>query len=109
MILTATMEDGRQAAIALAFVKFFADWTQPTCWGAATDIGGRSSATVFGIMNTVGAISGTISPNVMAAIVESYGSVEATAGWTTLFFVLSAFYFASAMCWLVIDCTKRIE
>src|SRR5439155_5852258 len=23
-------------------LKFFADWAQPTCWGAITDMGGRS-------------------------------------------------------------------
>jgi len=31
----------------LFFVKFFSDWSLTTTWGAVTDIGGRTTATVF--------------------------------------------------------------
>ena len=44
----------------LFFVKFFSDWSLTTTWGAVTDIGGRTSATVFAFNNSV-ATSGAIS------------------------------------------------
>jgi len=60
------------------FVKFFGDWSQPTVWGTATDIGGRSSATVFSIVNTVGSIAGAIASPVMGALILWFALVHGT-------------------------------
>lgn len=53
--------DGTVAIMWMFFVvKFFSDWSQPTVWGTATDIGGRNSASVFAIVNTVGSLAGFV-------------------------------------------------
>ena len=54
MLLTIRQESAVAAGISLFAVKFFTDWSQPTTWGTCTDLGGRYSATLFGIINTSG-------------------------------------------------------
>jgi len=52
-----------------ACVKFFGDWSQPTVWGTATDIGGKNSATVFATVNMSGSVAGFVASPIMGALI----------------------------------------
>lgn len=96
-------------------LKFFADWAQPTCWGATTDMGGRNAASLFALVNTSGSLAGFVAGPVMGFTVEFFGkhlgsgATNDPAGWTALFVMIGVVYIASAVSWLFIDCTKTIE
>jgi MFS family permease len=93
--------DGRWAMAVLFACKFFGDWSLPTCWGTITDVSGRASGTVFGAVNTAGAVAAFLAGPVM-------GWLKFAHGWDGLFACVAAAYFAAAACWLVIDCTCRL-
>ncbi len=58
------------AGLTLLTVKFFVDWNQPTVWGAAADLGGQYTATVFAFVNTAGAIGSVLCPPVFGVILD---------------------------------------
>jgi sugar phosphate permease len=93
--------DGRLVMLVLLACKFFGDWAVPTQWGTITDIGGRASGTVFGAVNTVGAVAGFVAGPVM-------GLLKGRHGWDVLFATVAAVYLLAAGCWLFIDCTQRL-
>jgi len=97
-------------------VKFFGDWSQPTVWGTCTDIGGRYSATVFGVINTSGSIGGLVSPIAFGAILDWNTSMvlvdgieKSVANYNPLFVTVAVMYVISAFCWIMIDCTDSLE
>lgn len=103
------------AALALAAVKLFADMSQPTGWGACTDIGGqRGSATVFSIMNTGGTLGGIIFPQLFGFILDRsptigmLGNVEQK-DFVPLFTAAAAIYVTAAFVWLFINCTRSLD
>jgi len=93
------------------FLKFFADWAQPTTWATATDIGGSNTASVFASINTAGSLAGFVAGPIMGGIVDYFsgGDPKSSTGWSVLFGTLSAIYLASALSWLWIDCERPIE
>ena len=95
----------------LGLTKFFADWGLPASWGAVTDIGGRSPASVFGSINTVGSIGGALAGPVIGWVILSFSSGDTPdgAGWTALFVLVGVVYVTCASLWLLIDCTNSIE
>lgn len=104
------------AAIALLFVKFFVDWTQPTVWGACTDLGGRYTATVFSLINTAGTIGGVIFPPLFGLILDRYKTQAVVDGETLtrlnydpLFVVIALMYVGSALCWFLIDSNQTLK
>lgn len=104
-----------QIVWAFFLLKFFADWAQPTCWAATTDMGGRSAASLFALVNTAGSLAGFVSGPAMGYTITKAGALfgsggsSGDAGWTALFVMIGAVYIASALSWLLIDCTKTIE
>jgi sugar phosphate permease len=115
LVLAVRHPSGVASAWYLCAAKFFSDWSQPTVWGTCTDMGGRFSATVFGIVNTAGTLGGIIMPPVYGDVLDRYttqtvrgGALVATTDWTPLFDLLAAMYVTSAVVWLLIDCTQRI-
>ncbi len=104
------------AALCLMGAKFFSDWSQPTSWGACTDLGGRYTATVFSIVNTSGTVGGVVMPIVFGAVLDRYttvatvsGKFAATTDWGPLFLLLASMYLASGLCWLLIDCSRSLD
>ncbi len=91
-------------------VKFFSDWEQPAEWGTISDVAGRSSATVFACVNTVGAFgnfaAGPLTGLVLA--VFSAGATVTGAGWNAVFVLLAAEYLVAAGCWLFINCERPL-
>ncbi|MEO1997592.1 MAG: MFS transporter, partial [Planctomycetaceae bacterium] len=63
-----------------ACVKFFGDWSQPTVWGTATDIGGKNSATVFATVNMSGSIAGFVASPIMGALILYFSQTVPVAG-----------------------------
>jgi nitrate/nitrite transporter NarK len=116
-MFVAISQDGAVAAgWALFAVKFFTDWSQPTVWGTCTDIGGRYSATVFGVINTSGSIGGLVSPIAFGAILDWNTSMvlvdgieKSVANYNPLFVTVAVMYVISAFCWIMIDCTDSLE
>ncbi|MSR57233.1 MAG: MFS transporter [Planctomycetaceae bacterium] len=104
-------------AIVVCFfcLKFFADWAQPTCWGAATDMGGRNSASLFALVNTSGSLAGFAAGPAMGYTIQWFGREFGTgepndpAGWTALLVGIGIVYVLSALSWLFIDCTQTID
>jgi sugar phosphate permease len=116
MFVAIAQNDGVTAAWALFVVKFFSDWSQPTVWGTCTDMGGRYSASVFGVINTAGTVGGLISPTLFGAILD-YNTTKAvvdgvkvaTTNYSPLFTVIAIMYMISAVCWFFIDSTQSLE
>lgn len=81
----------------LFFVKFFSDWSLTTTWGAVTDIGGRSTATVFAFNNSVATVGAILAPTMYGYIAEHFN-------WKYVFFTGAATYLVCALSWLAIDC-----
>jgi sugar phosphate permease len=116
LALAVGQPSGVAAAWFLFGAKFFSDWSQPTVWGTCTDLGGRFSATVFGIINTAGTLGGIVMPLVFGALLDRYttharvaGNDVVTTDWSPLFFLLTAMFMGCSICWLLIDCTQSIE
>jgi sugar phosphate permease len=116
LALSVQQTDGLAAACFLCVAKFFSDWSQPTTWGCCTDLGGRFSATVFSIINTAGTLGAVAMPIVFGKVLDRFtthaaiaGSSVATTDWSPFFFLLSAMYLGSGVCWLLVDCTRPIE
>jgi ACS family glucarate transporter-like MFS transporter len=95
------LEDGRSAMVVVAAAKFFSDFSQPTVWGTVTDIAGRASGRVFGLVNTAGSLGGFLAGPVLGAIKQDYG-------WPALFWTIGWAYVLSGLAWLVIDPTRKL-
>ncbi|QDU45120.1 putative sulfoacetate transporter SauU [Symmachiella dynata] len=116
MFVVISRESGVAAGWALFAVKFFSDWSQPTVWGACTDLGGRYSATVFSIINTSGTVGGVVAPAIFGAVLDFNsvatmveGKEKMIANYDALFYLVAALYLVSAACWLFINCTDSLE
>jgi MFS family permease len=90
-------EEPRTFCVILFFVKFFSDWSLVTTWGCVTDIGGRTSATVFAFNNSVAGIGSILGPTL-------YGTVAEFHGWIPVFVTAAVTYVACAITWLLINC-----
>jgi sugar phosphate permease len=114
--LVASQETALAAALALMAAKFFSDWSQPTTWGTCTDLGGRYSATVFSIINTAGTLGGVVMPLIFGAVLDAFttrtvvdGQARLVTDWGPLFLLLAGMYLGSGLCWLLVDCTRRLD
>jgi MFS family permease len=85
----------------LFLVKLFSDSGLATTWGTVTDIGGRTTATVFAFNNAVAGVGSMAAPLVYGFIAEHHG-------WQPVFVAAAACYAVCGLSWLVIDCTKPV-
>ena len=81
----------------LVLVKFFSDWSLTTGWGVVTDIGGRSTATVFAFNNAVASFFGAMLAPIMYGIMSDKD-------WKWVFITGTVAFIACAISWLAIDC-----
>jgi len=107
--------DPTTVAIGLMIARFFTDWNQPTVWGACTDMGGRYSATVFGINNMSGNFGAFLTPLAIGMLLDWFSTIVLVNGeqvrqtnYAPAFVLCGVMMLAAASAWLVIDCTKRI-
>jgi len=101
VLLSMQMEDGRVVMAVLVAARVFSDWSLPTQWAAVTDMGGRAAATVFGIVNTAGALGGFVAGPIFGYLKQEYG-------FDGLFYGVAGMCVLAAFTWLGIDCTKRV-
>lgn len=101
VVVSLSAADARLMMVVIAVAKFFTDWSQPTVWGAITDIGGPATGRVFGLINMTGSIGAFVAGPVLGKIIQQ-------AGWEALFLTIAGIYVASGLCWLAIDTTKPL-
>ncbi|HZN32981.1 MAG TPA: MFS transporter [Pirellulaceae bacterium] len=82
-------------------VKFFGDWSLATSWGVVTDIGGRATASVFAVNNTVAGIGLFAAPIVFGFVADHWG-------WPAVFVAVAVAYILCALSWLGIDSTQPL-
>ena len=82
----------------LFFVKFFSDWSLTTTWGVVTDIGGRSTATVFAWNNGIATAGAIVAPIMYGAIADHFD-------WKWVFIAGACAYLLCAASWKWVDCT----
>ncbi|MEX1232144.1 MAG: MFS transporter [Planctomycetaceae bacterium] len=116
IFLVSELDNGVAAACALFGAKLFIDTTQPTVWGTCTDLGGRFSATVLGIINTAGMVGGLAVPVIFGFILDANTIAKVVEGETVripnyqpVLIVIAVAYVLSACCWLFIDCSKSLD
>jgi len=101
ILLSLQVDDGRIAMVVLLIARVFGDWSLPTQWGTITDMGGRASATLFGLVNTVGAVGGFVAGPCLGYLKQHYG-------WDGLFYGVVAMCLVASLTWLFIDCTRQV-
>lgn len=89
-------------------VKFFSDWEQPAEWGTISDVAGRSSATVFACVNTIGSFGNFAAGPLtgLVLVVFSTGQPATGPGWNAVFVLIAAEYLVAASSWLFINCER---
>jgi MFS family permease len=70
------------------------DLTMPGSWSYVMELGGENAGSLAGLMNTAGAIGGTLSPTLVGWLLDASGQK-----WTLPLMVIAAAYFAGAICW----------
>ncbi len=95
------VQDGRMVMGVLFFCKFFSDWSQPTWWGTVTDIGGPAAGRVFGMANLIGSLGATLAGPVMGYVKQEFK-------FRGLFLFVASMYLATALCWALVDCTRKL-
>lgn len=84
--------------IYLFFVKLFSDCSLTTAWGVVTDIGGRATASVFALNNSIAGIGQIAAPVIFGYVADQYG-------WRAVFVTVVIAYVLCAVSWLFINCT----
>jgi nitrate/nitrite transporter NarK len=92
---------GWLAMVVLLAARIFGDLSLPTQWGAVTDMAGRASGTVFGLVNAIGAAGGFVAGPVLGYLKQHHG-------WEGLFLGAAVMCVVAALTWLFIDCTRRL-
>src|SRR3954447_19344086 len=85
----------------LFFIKLFGDWSLTSSWGVVADIGGRTTASVFAVQNSVAGLGLIAAPLGFGYVADHYG-------WQWVFITVGATYVLCALSWLVIDCTITV-
>lgn len=91
----------RLFCLMLFFVKFFSDWSLTMTWGVVTDIGGKTSASVFAFNNSVAGLGAIVAPSV-------YGNIAEHRGWVPVFLTAAVVYFLCASTWLGINSMRPL-
>lgn len=80
----------------LFVVKLLSDWSLVSALGVITDVGGRATASVFALMNTIAGIGQISAPLAFGYVADEYG-------WYWVFVSVAAAYVLCAGAWLGID------
>ena len=84
--------------IYLFFVKLFSDCSLATAWGVVTDIGGKATASVFALNNSIAGLGLIAAPAIFGYVSETYG-------WRAVFVLTAVTYVLCAISWLFINST----
>ena len=85
------------------------DLTVPIIWAVCSDVGGRYSGTLAGLMNMIGGFGAILSPALLPHAHEwLHGHFDQYLTWRIIFAGLAAAWFVGALCWLYIDAGKPL-
>jgi ACS family glucarate transporter-like MFS transporter len=90
--------DPYRFCIYLFFVKLFSDCSLATAWGVVTDIGGKATASVFALNNSIAGLGLIAAPAVFGYVSEAYG-------WRAVFILTAVTYVLCAISWMFINST----
>jgi MFS transporter, ACS family, glucarate transporter len=115
VMIAVSSSDPMTVAIGLMIARFFVDWSQPTVWGTCTDLGGKYSATVFGMSNMMGNMGAFLTPFAVGLLLDYFSVLTIVDGvsvrqtdYVPAFVMCAGMMWAAAACWLMIDCTSTI-
>lgn len=95
------------ALLCLAFLVN--DLAIPVIWQASADVGGRHTATVAGIMNSVGSVGAFLTMLLTPVFRQSLPrSLDPTESWRLTFACYAGCWFLAAAAWLFIDAGRPI-
>lgn len=80
----------------LFVVKALSDWSLVSALGVVADLGGRATASIFALNNTVAGIGQFAAPLVIGRVADAWG-------WRPVFAVIALAYLLCAATWLGID------
>jgi MFS family permease len=103
MLFAIATPDGRTATFLFASAAGSAALGIAPAWSVCLAIGGRHAGVVSGAMNTFGNLGGALSPVVMGAVLDRFGS------WDGSLYSVAALYGVAALCWLGIDPESPID
>jgi nitrate/nitrite transporter NarK len=89
-------QDGIISGICIAAAYGMSMFTLGAAFSTCIELGKENSGVMTATMNTAGQIGGTLSPLVLAKLVETYGD------WSLPLYVIAAFYAAAVFSWLLI-------
>jgi cyanate permease len=97
LLLVPRAESGLAAALMIGVAAFSNDLAMAPSWITCTDLGGRFAGTVTGLMNTLAAFGGVISPALVGYLYDRTASFDLT------FKICAAIYAAGFCMWFLID------
>ncbi len=104
LIVATRMHSAVPGVFAVAFSSFCNDLVMPVAWGTATEVGGKWSGTVSGIMNMTGNFGGALYGLTAGVILEATHH-----DWTPVLLTGAAFYICGVPMWLALDAATPIE
>jgi len=89
------------SAVLIALGAASSNFMLPAAWGSCVDLAGRHAGTLSAAMNTSGQIGGVLSPLIVGASVQWFGS------WSAPLYLTAAMYVVGAICWGWIDPSRN--
>ncbi len=86
----------------LSVMAVAVDFSNPSLWAFAQDVGGRNAGKVLGWGNMFGNIGAGLSPILMASIKQSYG-------WGICFYVFATCFFLAGILAMLLNAEKKIS
>ena len=110
VLVTMSLVHGKTAVVALSSLGFgFMDLMLPSAWAMCVAIGGRTSGTATGMMNTAGQAGGFLCTVLFGYIVHVTGSYNMPLWFIAGMVLLSAVIFSRIDCTRGLDVTAPIE
>lgn len=90
------------SAALLAIAAALSMFTLAPSWAVCIEMGGAGAGSLAAVMNTAGQVGGILSPLVLSYLVDQFQN------WNLPIYVLVALYAIAALCWLIIDPSRRL-
>jgi len=109
VLFTGFAQNQAQAVTLLCLAFFINDLAIPPIWAVCSDIGGRYSGTLSGIMNTTGAVGAILSPALTPVLLGALpADFSPATRWMVVFACLAGAWFIAALSWLGIDAGRPL-
>ena len=92
------------AMIVMGLASFSNDLLMPAAWATCIDVGGRHAGTLSGSMDMMGNLIAGV-----AAVSVGYLLDLSGGNWSLVFYIGSAMYLGSAVCWYFLRSASRLE